>query len=114
MSDNIVFKESEMEFIEEKQEQVFHSKVISKVRKSVKPELDLRGMRYEEASIELDKYIDDCIMANMPFATIIHGFGTLTLRKLVKTYLDSNNNIVGHRDGEGGEGGQGVTVVNFK
>ncbi len=109
-----IFKDSEFEFIEEKQPQVLHSKVTSKIRKSVKPELDLRGMRYEEASMELDKYIDDCLMANMPFATIIHGFGTLTLRKLVKTYLDSNINVVSHRDGEGGEGGQGVTVVNFK
>jgi len=108
------YKESEFEFIEEKQPQVLHSKVTSKISIKVKPELDLRGMRYEEADMELDKYIDDCIMANMPFATIIHGFGTLTLRKLVKSYLDGNRNIISHRDGEGGEGGQGVTVVNFK
>lgn len=109
-----IYKDSDFEFIEEKQPQVLRSKVTSRISKRVHPELDLRGMRYEEANIELDKYIDDCIMANIPFARIIHGFGTLTLRKLVKSYLDNNKSIVSHRDGEGGEGGQGVTVVNFK
>ncbi len=108
------FKETDFEFIEEKKPQVLKSKVTSKVKKRVKAELDLRGMRYEEARIELDRYIDACILANMPFASIIHGYGTLTLRKLVKSYLDSNSLVKSHRDGEGNEGGQGVTVVNFK
>jgi DNA mismatch repair protein MutS2 len=109
-----VFKETDFEFIEEKKPQVLKSKVTSKIKKHVKGEVDLRGLRYEEARIELDRYIDDCIMTNMPFASIIHGYGTLTLRKLVKTYLDSNSLVLKHRDGEGSEGGQGVTVVYFK
>lgn len=108
------FKEDEFEFIEEKKPQVLKSKMTSKIKPKVQAELDLRGMRYEEAKIELDRYIDQCIVANMPFASIIHGYGTLTLRKLVKSYLDSNNLIKSHRDGEGSEGGQGVTIVNFK
>ena len=71
-------------------------------------------MRYEEAEYALDKYLDDCLIANVPFARIIHGYGTLTLRKLVKSYLSKSKNISSYRDGEGGEGGSGVTVVYFK
>jgi len=108
------FSEEQFEFIEEKKPQKLKSKVTSKIKKRVSGELDLRGMRYEEARIALDRYIDDCLVSNMPFASIIHGFGTLTLRKLVKTYLDGNPLVLRHRDGEGNEGGQGVTVVYFK
>ena len=71
-------------------------------------------MRYEEAQDALDKYIDDCLLTNMPFATIIHGYGTLTLRKLVKEYLDTNPLVKSHRDGGSGEGGNGATIVHFK
>lgn len=109
------FSEDQIEFIKRKHESSKTvSKIKSNIKKSVKGELDLRGMRYEEAEIALDKYIDDCLMVNIPFATIIHGYGTLTLRKLVKTYLDKNSQVKSHRNGEGGEGGTGVTVVNFK
>ena len=111
---NSQFSEDQIEFIEKRKEvQISQSRMKSKVKKHVRPELDLRGMRYEEAKYALDKYIDDCLIGNMPFATIIHGFGTLTLRKLVKSYLDSNNLITSHRDGEGNEGGNGVTIVHF-
>lgn len=84
------------------------------VKKHVKSECDLRGMRYEEAQFALEKYIDDCLVSNMPYASIIHGYGTLTIRKLVKEYVSKNRSIVRHRDGEGSEGGNGVTVIYFK
>ncbi|QMS85867.1 endonuclease MutS2 [Candidatus Xianfuyuplasma coldseepsis] len=108
------FDEDDIEFIERKVIEEPQSKIIKSVKKRVSPELDLRGMRYEEAKHALDQYIDDCLVSNMPFATIIHGYGTLTLRKLVKKYLDSSKHIKSHRDGEGNEGGNGVTIVNFK
>ena len=108
------FAADELEYIEPKKPRKQVAKVTKKVKKTVRGELDLRGMRYEEAKLELDRYIDDCLVANMPFATIIHGFGTLTLRKLVKQYLDISPHVKSHRDGEGNEGGNGVTIVNFK
>jgi len=108
------YTEDQFEFIEKKKEEP--KKVVFKSikKKAVRGELDLRGMRYEEAQITLDKYIDDCVVTNLPYASIIHGFGTLTLRKLVKEYLSSHKQVDSHRDGEGGEGGQGVTIVYFK
>jgi len=112
---NSQFSEDQIEFIEKRKETINNqSRMKSKVKKHVRPELDLRGMRYEEAKYALDKYIDDCLVGNIPYATIIHGFGTLTLRKLVKSYLESNNLVETHRDGEGSEGGNGATVVYFK
>ena len=108
------YEESEFEFVESKQPSTTTTSSIKGIKKQAKAELDLRGMRYEEAKVELDRYIDDCLVANQPFASIIHGFGTLTLRNLVKQYLDDHPQVASHRDGEGNEGGQGVTVVKFK
>ena len=108
------FSEDQFEFIEKKKKEEKKPVFKSIRKKAVRGELDLRGMRYEEAKIALDKYIDDCVVTNLPYASIIHGFGTLTLRKLVKEYLSSHKQVQRHRDGEGGEGGQGVTIVYFK
>ena len=108
------FSEDQFEFVEKKKKEEKKAVFKSIRKKAVRGELDLRGMRYEEAKIALDKYIDDCVVTNLPYASIIHGFGTLTLRKLVKEYLSSHKQVHRHRDGEGGEGGQGVTIVYFK
>jgi len=109
-------KEDELEFIEKKQASKPKQKkqIAPSPVKAAKSVLDLRGKRYEEAREELDNYIDHCMLTNQPYATIIHGYGTLTLRKLVKQYLDQHIAVASHRDGEAGEGGRGVTVVHFK
>lgn len=108
------YDESDFEYLSGPKKKKNLKSFKSHVKKSVRPELDLRGMRYEEAQDALDKYIDDCLLTNIPFSTIIHGYGTLTLRKLVKEYLDYNPLIKSHRDGGSGEGGNGATIVYFK
>ena len=85
-----------------------------KVFKSVSTKLDLRGYRYEDAYIALDKYIDDCVCAKLSSATIIHGFGTGTIRKLVWDYLKNCKFVKEYRYGGEGEGLNGATVVYFK
>ncbi len=111
---NSQFGEDGFEFIEHKVKEEPKGRIRSMVTKSARIELDLRGLRYEEAKYDLDKYVDDCLVSNMPYGHVIHGFGTLTLRKLVKTYLDKHTMVQSHRDGEGGEGGQGVTIFYLK
>ena len=82
-------------------------------KKRVASELDLRGLRVEEAAHLLDKYLDDCALSKLPFARIIHGFGTFAIRDMVQTALKENPAVQRFRSGEGGEGGAGVTVVYF-
>lgn len=82
--------------------------------KRVASELDLRGLNVEEAQEKLFKYIDDCSLSKMPYARIIHGYGTLALRKMVKESVQTSPLIQSHRDGQGSEGGQGVTVIYFE
>jgi DNA mismatch repair protein MutS2 len=77
-------------------------------------ELDLRGKRYEDAMLEVDRYLDDAIMAGFNQVYIIHGKGTGALRKGVQELLKSHRNVKSTRMGEAGEGGSGVTVAVLK
>ena len=80
----------------------------------VKLELDLRGERYEAALSRVEKYIDDALLSNYPRVSIIHGKGTGALRQGVQEYLRNHRSVKKIRFGEAGEGGSGVTIVEFK
>ncbi|WHX39547.1 endonuclease MutS2 [Mesobacillus sp. AQ2] len=77
-------------------------------------ELDLRGERYEDALMRVEKYIDDALLAGYPRVNIIHGKGTGALRQGVQEYLRNHRSVKKIRFGDAGEGGTGVTVVEFK
>lgn len=81
--------------------------------RQVRPELDLRGRRAEDAESELRAWIDDALLAGLPQGRIIHGKGTGALRELVQGVLRTDFPDLGCRLGAAGEGGDGVTVVRF-
>ena len=76
--------------------------------------LDLRGERYEEAKEKLDKYFDDALLAGLKQVTIIHGYGTGTIRTLVQNYVKKHKLVDSYRYGGQGEGGMGSTIVTLK
>jgi len=76
-------------------------------------ELDLRGKRVDEALNEVDKFIDDSVLAGTSSARIIHGKGTGALREAIKTLLIMDARVKSFKLGDPGEGGDGVTVVRF-
>ncbi|WP_163970172.1 endonuclease MutS2 [Oceanobacillus halotolerans] len=80
----------------------------------VKTELDLRGQRYEDAIWQLEKYIDDTVLAGYEKVSIIHGKGTGALRKGVQEFATKHPNIKSYRAGSSGEGGSGVTVLELR
>ena len=83
------------------------------VNTSVGIELNLIGMRVEEAKNALIKYLDNCRLKHLSQVRIIHGFGSGALRKMVREYLDSQKDLT-YRAGGEHEGGGGCTVVIFK
>lgn len=82
--------------------------------RTVQMELDLRGMRVDEALYAVDKYLDDAVLSGIPQARVIHGKGTGALRDAVREQLRQDRRVAAQRPGEAGEGGDGVTVVAFK
>lgn len=77
-------------------------------------ELDLRGERFEDALLKVEKYIDDALLAGYPRVSIIHGKGTGALRQGVQEYLRNHRSVKNIRFGAATEGGTGVTIVEFK
>lgn len=80
----------------------------------VRPELDLRGERFEDALLKLEKYIDDALLAGHSKVSIIHGKGTGALRTGVQDFVKSHPAIATSRMGSSGEGGSGVSVLELK
>jgi DNA mismatch repair protein MutS2 len=108
-------KESDLEFIQSQQK--VETKPLATVKGKdfhVSLELDLRGERFENALSRVEKYIDDALLAGYPRVSIIHGKGTGALRQGVQEYLKNHRSIKNIRFGDAGEGGTGVTVVQFK
>ncbi len=78
-----------------------------------KPEIDLRGMRADEALTAIAYFIDDAIQLEQPLARILHGTGTGALRELVRRYLGTVNGVKRFHDEHVQFGGAGITVVEF-
>lgn len=76
-------------------------------------EVDLRGMRADEAVSRLQPALDAAIQAALPSLRIIHGKGTGALREVVADVLRADSRIRSYRAAGVGEGGTGVTVVEF-
>ncbi|MED3994279.1 endonuclease MutS2 [Peribacillus frigoritolerans] len=108
-------KESDLEFI--KSTKVKETKPLTTIKGRdyhVSVELDLRGERFENAISRVEKYVDDALLAGYSSVSIIHGKGTGALRSGVQEYLKNHRSVKRIRFGEAGEGGTGVTVVEFK
>ena len=71
-------------------------------------------MTVEEALHVTDKYLDEALLAGLPWVRLIHGKGTGTLRAAITDYLKKHPRVSKHRWGETNEGGMGVTVVELK
>ncbi len=74
-------------------------------------ELDLRGVRVEDALPRVEDYLDAAYMAGLPFVRIIHGKGTGALRKAVQDLVHKHPLTRSWERGRPDEGGDGVTVV---
>ena len=106
------------------QEQRRISNVADELRKkklSFQRELDIRGLRADEALEVLIAYVDDALMVNAEQVIILHGTGTGALKQVVRDYLAErqksmrrlNSGDISFHDGDPDRGGAGITVVEL-
>lgn len=82
-------------------------------RKSFHQDLDVRGMRGDEALNAVKYFIDDAILVGMPRVRILHGKGNGILRQLIRQYLATIPNVTHFQDENVQFGGAGITVVDL-
>ena len=78
-----------------------------------KPEIDVRGMRAEEALQKIQDFIDEAIMVEASELHILHGKGNGILRELIRNYLRTEPMVRHYRDEHVQHGGSGITVVEL-
>ena len=89
------------------------SDIMYRKKLDFKPEIDLRGMRADEALQAVMYFIDDAIQVGIGRVRILHGTGTGALRQVVREYLHTVNGVSNYRDEHVQFGGSGITVVEF-
>ena len=78
-----------------------------------KQDLDVRGMRGDEAINAVTYFIDDAILLGMNRVRILHGTGSGILRSLIRQYLATIPNVTHFQDEHVQFGGHGITVVDI-
>ena len=83
-------------------------------RQNFHQDLDVRGMRGDEAVDTVMHFIDDAILMGMSRVRILHGTGTGILRQLIRQYLNTVPNVKKAKDEHVQFGGAGITVVDLE
>ena len=86
---------------------------ISRKRLAFKAEIDLRGMRGEEALQRVITFLDEAAMLDYKEVRLLHGTGTGALRQLIRQYLSTNPLVASYHDEQVQLGGAGITVVEL-
>lgn len=90
-----------------------YSYKISKTR-TINSEINVIGETVADATMIIDKFLDDCSLAKLQTVRIVHGKGTGKLKSGIHQFLKHNPHVKSYRMGTYGEGEMGVTVVELK
>jgi len=91
-----------------------HSTNLTESFSTFSTELDLRGLRGDEALYEIEKYLDRAVMLGLSGLKVIHGKGDGILRKLIRQYLRKYPQVSHIEDEHADRGGDGITFVYLK
>lgn len=89
------------------------SNEIRKKQLEFKQDIDVRGMRADEAIQAITYFLDDAIQFNAKRVRILHGTGTGILRQRLREYINTVNGVKSYRDEHVQFGGAGITVVEL-
>ncbi len=91
-----------------------HVTVTSANTDEMRTEINLIGRTVDEATGELEKYLDRAFLAGLERVRVIHGHGAGILRRGVREFLKSHPHVAGIEEAPQNEGGQGATLVELR
>lgn len=90
------------------------SERIRKKKLNFKSEIDVRGMRADEAMDEVTTLLDEAVMCDASQVRILHGKGTGALRQIIREYLNTLPFVESYEDEDVRFGGAGITVIKLE
>jgi DNA mismatch repair protein MutS2 len=87
---------------------------IAHPEETVRPELNVIGRTVEEATGEVEQYLDRAFLAGLPRVRIVHGMGMGVLRKALRTLMERHPHVALVGEASPSEGGAGATVVDLR
>lgn len=87
---------------------------VNRTKVSAATEIDVRGMLVEDALLEVERFLDNAVLASLTQVTIIHGKGTGALRAGIAQALKTDKRVASFRLGRYGEGESGVTICELR
>ena len=97
-----------------RQQKNVHVTVTSANTDEMRMEINLIGRTVDEATEELEKYLDRAFLAGLPRIRVIHGHGAGILRRGVREFLKSHPHVATIAEAPQNEGGQGATLVDLR
>jgi DNA mismatch repair protein MutS2 len=97
-----------------RQQKNVHVTVTSANNDELRMEINLIGRTVDEATDELEKYLDRAFLAGFPRVRVIHGHGAGILRRGVREFLKGHPHVAGVAEAPQNEGGQGATLVELR
>jgi DNA mismatch repair protein MutS2 len=91
-----------------------HVSISSANTEEMRMEINLIGRTVDEATEELEKYLDRAFLAGLPKVRVIHGHGAGILRRAVREFLKSHPHVATAAEAPQSEGGQGATIVELR
>jgi DNA mismatch repair protein MutS2 len=91
-----------------------HVTITSANTDEMRMEINLIGRTVDEATEELEKYLDRAFLAGLPRVRVIHGHGAGILRRGVREFLKSHPHVATIEEAPQNEGGQGATLVDLR
>lgn len=80
----------------------------------LRPEINLIGRTVDEATDEVEKFLDRAYLAGLPRVRIVHGTGMGILRRALRTMLERHPHVASISEPTQAEGGAGATVVELR
>ncbi len=91
-----------------------HVALTSASADDLRMEINLIGRTVDEATEELEKYLDRAFLAGLPRVRVIHGHGAGILRRGVREFLRNHPHVAAITEAPQNEGGQGATLVELR
>ena len=106
---------TEQKKINKSSQKVLYSSLdLNKKVENFKLQLDIRGMRANDALNSVEEYLDNAVLLSIHNISILHGKGNGILRMVVREYLSKNKSVKAFYDEHIERGGHGITVVELR